>query len=84
MGTCRKWKLYLFNKYIQILCYYLKKKVLLLVIKFAIINNYLVIKIAVKMYQDSNNYVILKVYEKNCCNNIKVIAIAYAKCCNKI
>ena len=62
MGICRKWKLYLFNKYIQILCYYLKKKVLLLVIKFAIINNYLVIKIAVKMYKDSINYVILKVY----------------------
>ena len=62
MGICRKWKLYLCNKYIQILCYYLKKKVLLLVIKFAIINNYLVIKIAVKIYKDSNNYVILKVY----------------------
>ena len=30
--------------------------------KFAIINSFLVIKIAVKMYQDSNNYVILKVY----------------------
>ena len=26
MGIYRKWKLYLFNKYIQILCYYLKKK----------------------------------------------------------
>ena len=45
------------------LCYYLKKKkVLLLAIKFAIINNFLVIEIAVKMYQDSNNYVILKIY----------------------
>ena len=62
MGIYRKWKLYLFNKYIQILCYYIKKKVLLLVMKFAIINSFLVIKITVKMYQDSNNYVILKVY----------------------
>ena len=62
MGIYRKWKFYLFNKYIQILCYYLKKKVLLLVMKFAIINSFLVIKIAIKMYQDSNNYVILKVY----------------------
>ena len=50
MGIYRKWKLYLFNKYIQILCYYLKKKVLLLAMKFAIINCFLVIEIAVKMY----------------------------------
>ena len=68
----------------------------MLAIKFASTNNFLVIEIAIKMYQGSNNYVILKVYhmslqqknvycnEKNCCNTIKVIAIAYAKCCNKI
>ena len=39
-----------------------KKKKLLLAIKFAITNNFLVIKIAIKMYQGPNNYVILKVY----------------------
>ena len=73
-----------------------QKKELLLAIKFAITNNFLVIAIAIKMYYGSNNYVILKVYhislqqknvycnEKNCCNNIKVIAIVYTKCCNKI
>ena len=34
----------------------------MLAIKFAITNNFLVIKIAIKMYQGPNNYVILMVY----------------------